>query len=284
LTSVDRRAELKSLLKAARANLSPEAVGLRPIGRRRVAGLRREEVAELAGLNPAYYTRFERGERTISLRAFQRVLACLRVTDELAREMVRLAFPDFSALTSPALASCGGGLHEIQVVRRVFGELVSASTVAEARLCAIRGIVDAADSVRLAYWCQEEDNLDFTYPVSLGPAAFAFDNYRQQHAVHAHIPRSQLLYEPVCEENLQESPSEEFRERVGRLRTRSYRAMSVQGIFSDVYCAIGYARAEAGAFSEIESLTLALIADFVRAVLTEARFGEGRSATRQIGG
>jgi transcriptional regulator with XRE-family HTH domain len=56
-----RRAELGSFLKARRARLRPEDVGLPPGLRRRTPGLRREEVALLAGVGISWYTWLEQG-------------------------------------------------------------------------------------------------------------------------------------------------------------------------------------------------------------------------------
>ncbi|MDV3129968.1 helix-turn-helix transcriptional regulator [Mycobacterium sp. 21AC1] len=55
------RLELARLLKAARARIVPEEVGLPAGPRRRVVGLRREEVAQLAGLSVDYVVRLEQG-------------------------------------------------------------------------------------------------------------------------------------------------------------------------------------------------------------------------------
>ncbi|WP_030104905.1 helix-turn-helix transcriptional regulator [Actinoalloteichus caeruleus] len=52
---------LADYLRAARARLSPEQAGIRGAGRRRVEGLRREELAMLAGVSVDYYTRLEQG-------------------------------------------------------------------------------------------------------------------------------------------------------------------------------------------------------------------------------
>ncbi|MFE9568944.1 helix-turn-helix domain-containing protein [Streptomyces sp. NPDC006692] len=53
---------LGAFLQARRARLRPEDVGLRDLGpRRRVAGLRREELAQLAGVSVSYYARLEQG-------------------------------------------------------------------------------------------------------------------------------------------------------------------------------------------------------------------------------
>ncbi len=54
--------DLKEFLTTRRAKLTPDQAGLPVYGdNRRVAGLRREEVAVLAGISVEYYTRLERG-------------------------------------------------------------------------------------------------------------------------------------------------------------------------------------------------------------------------------
>jgi transcriptional regulator with XRE-family HTH domain len=63
---VDFRAEIREFLGTRRARVTPEQAGLPAYGgdRRRVTGLRREEVALLAGISSEYYTRLERGNAT----------------------------------------------------------------------------------------------------------------------------------------------------------------------------------------------------------------------------
>jgi transcriptional regulator with XRE-family HTH domain len=59
---MDNRAEVRQFLATRRARITPEQAGIEPYGgRRRVPGLRREEVARLAGVSVDYYTRLERG-------------------------------------------------------------------------------------------------------------------------------------------------------------------------------------------------------------------------------
>src|SRR3954468_8584585 len=53
--------ELSQFLAALVGKVTPEQVGLRSYGRRQVPGLRREEVASLAGVSVDYYKRLERG-------------------------------------------------------------------------------------------------------------------------------------------------------------------------------------------------------------------------------
>ncbi|NEA98816.1 helix-turn-helix transcriptional regulator [Streptomyces sp. SID13726] len=57
----DNRADIRDFLARRRAQLTPEQVGLPTSGRRRVPGLRREEVAVLAGVSTEWYTRLEKG-------------------------------------------------------------------------------------------------------------------------------------------------------------------------------------------------------------------------------
>ena len=61
MTSATQRAQLSEFLKSCRGRLSPQAVGLPPGGRRRTPGLRREDVAALAGLSATWYTWLEQG-------------------------------------------------------------------------------------------------------------------------------------------------------------------------------------------------------------------------------
>jgi transcriptional regulator with XRE-family HTH domain len=59
---VDNRTEVREFLTTRRAKLTPDRAGVPLYGqRRRVPGLRREEVAQLAGLSTDYYTRLEKG-------------------------------------------------------------------------------------------------------------------------------------------------------------------------------------------------------------------------------
>jgi transcriptional regulator with XRE-family HTH domain len=59
---VDNRSDIRDFLTNRRARITPERAGLLPGGgRRRVPGLRREEVAVLAGVSTEWYTRLEKG-------------------------------------------------------------------------------------------------------------------------------------------------------------------------------------------------------------------------------
>jgi len=58
---VDTKGEIREFLTSRRAKITPEQAGITAYGERRVPGLRREEVAVLAGVSVDYYTRMERG-------------------------------------------------------------------------------------------------------------------------------------------------------------------------------------------------------------------------------
>jgi len=59
---VDNRQEVREFLTTRRARITPEQAGLPATGARRVPGLRRSEVATIAGLSVEYYARLERGQ------------------------------------------------------------------------------------------------------------------------------------------------------------------------------------------------------------------------------
>jgi transcriptional regulator with XRE-family HTH domain len=60
----DRGTELGRFLRARRAQVTPSEVGLPTYQGRRTPGLRREELATLAGISSDYYIRLERGKET----------------------------------------------------------------------------------------------------------------------------------------------------------------------------------------------------------------------------
>ncbi|MFI2378768.1 helix-turn-helix domain-containing protein [Streptomyces sp. NPDC018964] len=79
---MDRRSPLGEFLMARRARLGPDDVGLPRYGdRRRVPGLRREELAMLAGVSAGYYTRLEQGQSlNASAEVLDAIATALRLT------------------------------------------------------------------------------------------------------------------------------------------------------------------------------------------------------------
>jgi transcriptional regulator with XRE-family HTH domain len=100
---VTRPDELSDFLKSRRARLSPADVGLpASVSGRRVAGLRREELAMLAGVSPDYYARLEQGRATnVSEQVLDAVAAALRLDDLERRHLAALVKPGHAAVDTP---------------------------------------------------------------------------------------------------------------------------------------------------------------------------------------
>ncbi|ANP54934.1 transcriptional regulator with XRE-family HTH domain [Streptomyces griseochromogenes] len=89
------RTELADFLRRGRARLDPSDVGLAPGARRRTPGLRREEVASLAGMSADYYTRLEQSRGPRPSRQMLTALArALRLTDDERDHLFHLAGED----------------------------------------------------------------------------------------------------------------------------------------------------------------------------------------------
>jgi hypothetical protein len=89
----DVRAEIREFLSTRRARVTPQQAGLPAYGgdRRRVAGLRREEVALLAGISSEYYTRLERGNATgVSESVIEAIAQALRLDEAERTHLLQL--------------------------------------------------------------------------------------------------------------------------------------------------------------------------------------------------
>jgi transcriptional regulator with XRE-family HTH domain len=92
--AVDRRTELGEFLRSRRAALKPADVGLPEFGRRRVPGLRREELSLLAGVSLEHYTRIEQGRGVRpSAQVLDAIATALALTDAERAHLHDLAAP-----------------------------------------------------------------------------------------------------------------------------------------------------------------------------------------------
>jgi len=92
MQGAERRRELGRFLRDRRSRLKPGDVGLPDIGRRRVLGLRREEVASLAGMGVTWYTILESGAASGASSDILSTLArALRLDDDETAYLYRLA-------------------------------------------------------------------------------------------------------------------------------------------------------------------------------------------------
>ena len=79
---MDNRSEVREFLATRRAKLTPADVGLPEVGQRRVPGLRRGEVAALAGVSIEYYSKLERGSLAgVSASVLAAIARALRLDD-----------------------------------------------------------------------------------------------------------------------------------------------------------------------------------------------------------
>ena len=111
------RPSLGDFLRARRDRLSPEDFGF-PRGRRRASGLRREEVAQLCGVSPTWYTWIEQGRATaISIETLSAIAAGLRLS-----RAERAYLFELSARADPApLRAEGSDPQQLSALVRTVG-------------------------------------------------------------------------------------------------------------------------------------------------------------------
>jgi transcriptional regulator with XRE-family HTH domain len=94
---VETKQEIREFLTSRRGRITPEQAGLPTYGSRRVPGLRREEVAVLAGVSIQYYTRLERGDMSGASESVLEALARALQLDDAERahlfDLARAAHP-----------------------------------------------------------------------------------------------------------------------------------------------------------------------------------------------
>src|SRR5262245_45951303 len=100
------RPELAEFLRTRRAQLTPADVGLPTTARRRTPGLRREEVATLAGVSIDYLIRLEQGRDTNPSSAVLAAIAdALRLSPDERGHMKRLALVGANGNMCPAVVA-----------------------------------------------------------------------------------------------------------------------------------------------------------------------------------
>jgi transcriptional regulator with XRE-family HTH domain len=96
------RSELSEFLRSRRARITPEAAGLPALGPRRVPGLRREELAALAGVSVDYYVRLEQGRDVHPSEGVVEAIArALQLDDAERSHFARLVRPRPARRTAP---------------------------------------------------------------------------------------------------------------------------------------------------------------------------------------
>jgi transcriptional regulator with XRE-family HTH domain len=183
-----RNQRLRAFLVERLARLKPEDVGLdRTGGRRRTAKLRQSEVAQLAGVSPAWYARFENGTLGLDVSpAFVQRLADVLQLDERERDKLsRLALPAARAREHLERSAYDGALHALSRIRAFTRKAGSAGSFDEAALLAVEACHDVLGSDCLTLYAPrpgERAAADY----ATGPRARHWGRLSQQIAFDEH--------------------------------------------------------------------------------------------------
>jgi transcriptional regulator with XRE-family HTH domain len=130
--TVDAANDIAEFLATRRARITPEQAGLPSYGKRRVPGLRREEVASLAGVSVEYYKRLERGNVSGASELVLEGLARALQLDDAERahlfDLARAANPVAPKRSRPVKQKIR------PVVQRILDQVAAPATVRNARL------------------------------------------------------------------------------------------------------------------------------------------------------
>ncbi|MBU8690637.1 helix-turn-helix transcriptional regulator [Priestia megaterium] len=139
---------LSTFLKAKRAQIKPEAIGLPAGTRRRTPGLRREEVAQLAGVSTTWYTWLEQG-RDIKVSSI--VLDCISTALQLNSDERDYLY-DLALETKSEIVHPKKDQSELSPsLKRILAELTYCPTIVTDRHCHIVGWNSAASHVFLDF-------------------------------------------------------------------------------------------------------------------------------------
>ena len=173
LDGVDNRREIREFLTSRRARITPEQAGLPAYGgNRRVAGLRREEVAMLAGVSADYYVRLERGSLVgASDSVLEAIARALQLDDAERDHLFDLARAANATAASGAKKRAGASRQRI---KPVIQQVLDAITEAAADVRNERG--DIVASNRLGYALYSEIHAETVQPPNV--ARYTFLNPR----------------------------------------------------------------------------------------------------------
>src|SRR6516225_11377959 len=131
---------LGDYLRARRQQVRPEDVGLVPGARRRVEGLRREELALLAGISAEYYLRLEVGrDKNPSPQVVEALARALQLDIKATKYLHQLASPTISHWDQSVLDAAAEGLDELidqlplpAIVASRYQDVLAANPIAQA--------------------------------------------------------------------------------------------------------------------------------------------------------
>ena len=164
---MDSKNEIREFLATRRARITPEQVGLATHGRRRVPGLRREEVAVLAGVSTDYYAQLERGNLSgVSDSVLDAIARALHLNEAEHAHLHDLAR---AANTTPHTRRRSAPKQQIRpVVQRILDGMTALPAIV------LNGRLDLLAANRLGYALYSPVYADPSRPVNL--ARFCFLN------------------------------------------------------------------------------------------------------------
>jgi transcriptional regulator with XRE-family HTH domain len=257
-----RREALRSFLMECRARLRPEDVGIASIGRRRVPGLRREEVAELVGISPAWYTLLESArDIRVSPRMLDRLADALRLSDQEKVHLFSLAIDELPAIPNATREAVAAGTIYSEL-RRFTRRTRSASSIEELADQSADLLFNLASRAEIAYFVQADlANRRFWVP-------------GQRTGPHFELPRDRFDFSDVldaeevlvrgglfAESNVVQVHHEMFGDRARELGGGRFISAGVKG--PGVDGAIGYFQGGKEPFSEDERNTVGFIAEIL---------------------
>ncbi|AJE83820.1 transcriptional regulator [Streptomyces albus] len=163
--SSSKATELGAFLKARRTEVSPRSAGLPDTGtKRRVTGLRREEVALLASISTDYYTRLEQGRRQASAPVLNALARVLHLSDEERDYLFELAGKEAAKpRRRPA--------QKVQpALRRMLGELTSTPALVLGRRMDILAWNPMAEALLIDFSQLPEKQRNYAWLIFSDPA------------------------------------------------------------------------------------------------------------------
>jgi transcriptional regulator with XRE-family HTH domain len=264
MTKKARRTALRDFLKECRGRLKPQDVGLITTGRRRVPGLRREDVAELAGISLAWYTQLETArDIRVSPRLLDRLATILRLSDDEKMLLFSLAIDELPTLPRATPDSVGSAGKEYFALARFARRSHAASSIVDLANLTTELLFDLEPSVEDAYFVSanlgahkffflSQSNAPQFQPIS--GTTFDFSSVHDSKevlvdgglsAVTDVAERDHLIFAPRAKEL-----------GAGRFISKGFHAPALDG-------AIGYFQASSVPFSRRDCALISLIAEIV---------------------
>jgi len=264
MESTRRRTGLRDFLVECRARLRPDDVGLVSVGRRRVPGLRREEVAQLADISPAWYTLLETARNIrVSPRMLDRVAAALRLSEDEKVFFFSLALDEMPTVSRAALDSAGSGGRELRELRAFVRRSRAASSEQEVGELASDLLFDLVRPAEAAYFVSA-DLASETFRLTADRTAAGFPalprepmSFSQVHDAHQVLVEGNLFEETDATKAAHAVFGPAAQDRgLGRFMSAGIKSYHFNG-------AIGYFQVARGTFTERERALLSLLSEVI---------------------